>query len=168
MNLQDIKELIKLINQTDIAEVALDSAGVKLAIRKNGVNANISVADSKFITGTEAVTLVAANSSPGMAAAVSDSSADSPSAVKQLNLEGMHQVTALMVGTFYSSPEPDAPPIVKVGDVVEKGQTLCIVEVMNHMNEIESEIAGEVVEILVENAGMVEYGQTMFVIKPVH
>ncbi len=73
-----------------------------------------------------------------------------------------------MVGTFYRSPEPEAPSFVNVGDKVEKGQTLCIVEAMKLMNEIESDVAGEVVDILVENAGMVEYGQIMFVIRPVN
>jgi oxaloacetate decarboxylase alpha subunit len=170
MNLQEIKELIKLINETDIAEVALESAGVKLAIRKNGVNANRSMPDSSFTAVAEG--------SPGAAvppAGAVPSPANSlevkPVPAKQLDqssLEGMHLVTAPMVGTFYSSSEPGAPPFIKVGDRVEKGQVLCIVEAMKLMNEIESDIAGEVVEILAENACMVEYGQTMFVIKPVN
>lgn len=167
MNLQEIKELIKLINQTDIAEVSLESAGVKLAIRKNGVNANKNNADCNSLAGGESIP-AAAGSPSGAEAAMPESPANSPAAVKQVSLEGMYQVTAPMVGTFYSAPEPEAPSFVKVGDVVEKGQTLCIVEAMKLMNEIESEIAGEVVDILVENASMVEYGQIMFVIKPLN
>ncbi|HEY8417672.1 MAG TPA: acetyl-CoA carboxylase biotin carboxyl carrier protein, partial [Limnochordales bacterium] len=75
------------------------------------------------------------------------------------------QITAPMVGTFYRAPAPDAEPYVKVGDVVEVGQTLCIIEAMKLMNEIESEVRGRVVEILVENAEPVEYGQPLFVLE---
>jgi len=71
-----------------------------------------------------------------------------------------------IVGTFYRAPSPDSPPYVDIGDVVEKGQTLCIIEAMKIMNEIESEVRGEVLDILVENADPVEYGQPLFLVKP--
>lgn len=163
MNLQEIKELIQLINQTDIAEVALESSGVKVSIRKSGAASNIS-AGPGFFTGTD--TASAAPSPANLPPAAAPESAGDPG--NNIDMEGMHKIVAPMVGTFYRAPEPDAPPFVNVGDKVEKGQTLCIVEAMKLMNEIESDVAGEVVDILVENAGMVEYGQVMFVIRPVN
>ncbi|HXI04615.1 MAG TPA: acetyl-CoA carboxylase biotin carboxyl carrier protein, partial [Candidatus Saccharimonadales bacterium] len=79
--------------------------------------------------------------------------------------EGIYQVTSPMVGTFYRSPNPSAPPYVEVGTVVKKGQVLCIVEAMKLMNEIESEVAGEVLEIPVANGQPVEYGEVVFRIR---
>jgi acetyl-CoA carboxylase biotin carboxyl carrier protein len=75
-------------------------------------------------------------------------------------------VTSPIVGTFYRASSPDKPPYVEVGDVVKKGQVLCIIEAMKLMNEIESETAGKIVQILVENGHPVEYGQPLFVIEP--
>ncbi len=77
-----------------------------------------------------------------------------------------HEIKSPIVGTFYRAPSPDAEPYVKVGDIVQAGQVLCIVEAMKLMNEIESDINGKIVQILVENAQPVEYGQTLFLIEP--
>ncbi len=73
-----------------------------------------------------------------------------------------------IVGTFYSSPSPNAPPFVKVGDAVQIGQVLCIIEAMKLMNELEAEVAGEIVRVYVENGQPVEYGQSLFAIEPAH
>jgi oxaloacetate decarboxylase alpha subunit len=72
------------------------------------------------------------------------------------------------VGTFYAAPAPNAPPFVKLGDVVQVGQVLCIIEAMKLMNELEAEVAGEIVRVYVENAQPIEYGQSLFAIKPSH
>ena len=82
--------------------------------------------------------------------------------------EGLHLIKSPIVGTFYSAPAPNAPPFVKLGDVVQVGQVLCIIEAMKLMNEIESEVAGELVRVYVENGQPVEYGQSLFAIKPSH
>ncbi|MGB9802642.1 acetyl-CoA carboxylase biotin carboxyl carrier protein [Desulfofundulus sp.] len=150
MNLQEIKELIKLIDQTAIAELSLESAGVKVAIRKAGVPGTTALnsgADSPVPPARETVAPPA------------------PVPEKTIDTAGLTVIRAPMVGTFYRAPAPDAPPFVQVGDVVEKGQTLCIIEAMKLMNEIESEVAGEVVDILVENGQPVEYGQELFLIR---
>jgi acetyl-CoA carboxylase biotin carboxyl carrier protein len=80
--------------------------------------------------------------------------------------DGVIEITSPFVGTYYSSPSPDTPTYVKKGDRVTKGQTMCIVEAMKIMNEIESEVAGEVIEICVENESYVEFGQVLYRIKP--
>lgn len=80
--------------------------------------------------------------------------------------EGLHKIVSPMVGTFYKAPSPDSDPYVKVGDKVHDSSVVCIVEAMKLMNEIEAEVRGEIVEILVENGQLVEYGQTLFLVKP--
>ena len=89
--------------------------------------------------------------------------APEPVAVEE---EGVHFVTSPIVGTFYRAPNPDADPYVKVGDFVEKGQVLCIVEAMKLMNEIECDISGTVVRVLPENSQPVEYGENLFLVRP--
>ena len=84
------------------------------------------------------------------------------------SLEGLHLIKSPIVGTFYSAPGPDAPHFVKLGDVIQVGQVVCIVEAMKLMNEIESDVAGEIVRIYIENGQPVEYGQSLFAIKPSH
>ncbi|OAT86534.1 acetyl-CoA carboxylase biotin carboxyl carrier protein [Desulfotomaculum copahuensis] len=151
MDLNEIKELIKLIDQTDIAEVSLESAGVKVAIKKAGARGQAPVLEPSTSIPAEPVR---------------ETAPSPPAAPQQENaVSGLTPVTAPMVGTFYRAPSPDAAPFVQVGDVVHKGQTLCIIEAMKLMNEIESEVAGEVVEIALENASPVEYGQTLFLIR---
>ncbi|MCL6635091.1 MAG: acetyl-CoA carboxylase biotin carboxyl carrier protein [Peptococcaceae bacterium] len=152
MNLQDVKELIRLINETDITEVSLESDGVKVAIRRS--------------QGRTAESAAQAPAPPVQS--VPREGAETPAAPVQAAREvrpGLTPVVAPMVGTFYRAPAPDEPPYVRVGDRVKKGQTLCIIEAMKLMNEIVSEVDGEIVEIMVENGQPVEYGQTLFLIK---
>jgi len=101
----------------------------------------------------------------GTAAAVSPPAA-APAAAKESPEEGLHTVKSPIVGTFYEAPSPGAPPFVKVGDTVEVGQVLCIVEAMKLLNEIESDVAGEIVKTLSSNGQPIEYGQELFVIRP--
>lgn len=148
LNLSDVKELIKLVNESDITEVSLESAGVKVAIKKghtHGVDpvAQAPAAHQERVGATPAAPV---------------------QAVKEVKPE-LTPVVSPMVGMFYYSSAPDSPPYVKVGDRVQKGQTLCIIEAMKLMNEIDSEVTGEIVEIMAENGQPVEYGQTLFLIK---
>ena len=154
MDLQDVKELIKLINETDINEVSLESEGVKVAIRKGGgkVYAGQSFSPAQRATMEPA----------GIAEAVP--AAPAPGEKKDATT-GVTPVVAPMVGTFYRMPAPDAAPFVKSGDRVHPGQTLCIIEAMKLMNEIECEVNGVIVEIMVENGQPVEYGQALFLIR---
>ncbi len=151
VNLKELKELIKVLNETDIAEISLESDGMKVAIKK-GANREITVTKPEV---TDAAAAPAAAAVPAVEQA----------AAEQAIPENVETVTAPMVGTFYRAPAPDADPFVEVGQQVETGQVLCIIEAMKLMNEIEAEISGQVVDILVENGQPVEYGQPLFLIK---
>jgi acetyl-CoA carboxylase biotin carboxyl carrier protein len=97
---------------------------------------------------------------------VAQGSAATESAAATPEEEDLHPVSSPIVGTFYRAPNPDADPYVKVGDFVEQGQTLCIVEAMKLMNEIEADISGTVVKVFPENAQPVEYGESLFMVRP--
>lgn len=148
MDLQQIKELVNLINQTDIAELTLKQDGINLAIKKSGAVG----AGNREWDGASA-------------AAPAPAQASETAPIDAAPEETGTVVKSPMVGTFYSAPAPDAAPFVSVGTRVEKGQTLCIIEAMKLMNEIEAEVTGTVVKIMVENAQPVEYGQPLLVIK---
>jgi acetyl-CoA carboxylase biotin carboxyl carrier protein len=98
--------------------------------------------------------------------AVPIAATQAPPAVQPAPEEGLHLVKSPIVGTFYEAPSPGAPPFVKVGDSVEVGQVLCIVEAMKLLNEIESDVAGEIVKKLATNGQPIEYGQELFAIRP--
>ncbi len=148
VNLNEIKELVKLVNETDIAELKVESDGVKFSIKK-------ATAD-----------VVAKADVPPAPATKASVEAPASTAVEQDDVlkDNEVQVVAPMVGTFYRAPAPDAEPYVQVGERVTVGQPLCIIEAMKLMNEIESEVEGTIVKILVENGQPVEYGQPLFII----
>ena len=150
MNLKEIKELITLMNENDLMELEVEREGTKIRLRKS--------ASGKIETLAEGhAPLVAAQT-------VQPEQKPQEPAKPEKSLSA---VKAPMVGTFYRSPGPDAKPYVEIGQTVEIGQVVCIIEAMKLMNEIKSEVKGKIVEILVENARSVEYGQTLFVVEPV-
>lgn len=158
LNLQEIKELIKIIDETEISELNLESDGVKISIRKGpSVVAGVPVTATARQEGTERVV---AHSTVHPSPSIEASKAPEP-----VVLANAEMITSPMVGTFYSSQSPETPAYVKVGQQVEVGQPVCIVEAMKLMNEIESEIEGKIIQILVENGQPVEYGQPLFIIE---
>lgn len=160
MNLKEIKELIKSIDETEISELNLESDGIKISIRKGpSVVAGVPV----MAASHEQVVHASAQSTVQQASSFEATIATPkvPELDAQANTE---VIKSPMVGTFYSSPAPDAASYVEVGHLVKVGQPVCIVEAMKLMNEIESEIEGKVVQILVENGQPVEYGQPLFII----
>ncbi|OPZ70933.1 MAG: Biotin carboxyl carrier protein of acetyl-CoA carboxylase [Firmicutes bacterium ADurb.Bin456] len=153
MNLDDVRELIKLVNETGITEVKLESDGVKLAIKKGlkpESEQDSPHPDKRSLTESPEF----GKTTPAKQGRTQDE-----------NQPPLIPVTSPMVGTFYRAPAPEASPYVSVGEYISKGQTLCIIEAMKLMNKIDSEIEGEIVEITVENGSPVEYGQTLFLIK---
>ncbi len=146
--LADIRRLIRLVQRTGIGELEVRSGG--RAIR---IAANSGIAPTVVATG------------PGAPPVAEPAAAREPAAPAPPP-ERMVAITSPMVGTFYRAPAPDADPYVEVGDLVDIGQTVCIVEAMKLMNEIQSEVKGRVVRIQVENAQPVEFGQALFEIDP--
>lgn len=153
MNQKELKELIEFLVEKDIAEFELERGDVKIRI-KRGADAVMTVVPS--VQGPAAPTPIA----------TSASAASAPPPGQKAEAEGVHNVKSPIVGTFYESPSPGSPPFVKLGDTVEVGQILCIVEAMKLMNEIESDVAGEIVKKLASNGQPVEYGQPLFAIRP--
>lgn len=151
LNLNELKELIELISAKDITEFELEEEGVRLKVRKDVV---VAAAEGPTNNHLPAAMPVAAQPTQ-----------EAPPAVRAELEAGLTVVSSPMVGTFYRAPEPGAPPFVNEGDRVKPGQVLCIIEAMKLMNEIEAECAGEVVEIFVENAQPVQYGDKLFSIR---
>jgi acetyl-CoA carboxylase biotin carboxyl carrier protein len=150
--LAELRRLIDLVQSTGIGELEVSTGG-----RSVRVAALAAIA--------QAGTASAAVSAPAGAPAAAAAPAGAVSAVAAAPADQL-VITSPMVGTFYRAPAPDADPYIEVGDSVTVGQTVCIVEAMKLMNEIESEVRGRVVKILVENAQPVEYGQKLFLVEP--
>ena len=160
MNLRELKELIEFLIEKDIAEFELERGDVKVRI-KRGAEPPAHAPTDRIIT---------VHPAPVSAIQVSSGSppaAEPPAAVSApVPEEELHLVRSPIVGTYYESPSPGSPPFVKPGDTVEAGQVLCIVEAMKLMNEIEADVAGEIVKMLVKNGQPIEYGQELFAIRP--
>jgi oxaloacetate decarboxylase alpha subunit len=144
--LSELRQLIRLVQRTGIGELEVTAGGKTVRI-----TAHAGAASAVAVTTAAAPTAVPAVPAPAGA---------------PLGTEHLVAIVSPMVGTFYRAPAPDADPYVETGDMVDVGQTVCIIEAMKLMNEIESEAKGRVVRILVENAQPVEYGQKLFLIEP--
>ena len=160
VGLEEIKGLIALVARESFAEFEFEAGEMRFRIRKGGDVTVMAPAAAPVVLGSPvahvAAQTVAAPAPVAAAPAPAAAPADEP---------GLHYLTSPIVGTFYRSPNPNAPSFVAPGDRVKPGQTLCIVEAMKLMNEIESDVAGEVVKILVENGQPVEYGERLFAIR---
>ena len=160
MNQKELKELIEFLIEKDIAEFELERGDVKVRIRRAGEPANAAA-----LPETRYFAMHPAPTAPQSAGMVASAMPVSPPPAAAAPEEQLHIVRSPIVGTFYEAPSPGAPPFSKVGDIVEVGQVLCIVEAMKLMNEIESDVAGEIVKKLVGNGQPIEYGQELFAIR---
>lgn len=152
MNLKEIREIISLMNENDLSEIEVEREGAKIKIKKSygePVEAPVRRHPIEYHLET-----APAPKTP-------------PEGVTPAENPNRKEIKSPMVGTFYRSPSPDAPPFIEAGQVVEVGQVVCIVEAMKLMNEIKSEVRGKVAEVLVENAQPVEFGQVLFTVEPV-
>jgi len=145
MELEDLKQLIELLKETDITEIQVEKEGTKVKIKREKYFQSLEIAPQKAQTVQESALR------------------------KEIEDEAQRLVTVTspIVGTFYRSPTPEAPAFVETGLRIKKGQVLCIIEAMKLMNEIESEVDGILVKALVENGQPVEYGEPLFLIEPV-
>jgi len=156
MDLRKLKKLIDLVQESGIAELEITEGEERVRIASGGA---VSVTPVAAPAPVAAVPL-AAGAAP---AAASATAAAAPAAAPAPADEG-HAVKSPMVGTFYRAPSPDAKPFVEVGGVVKEGETICVIEAMKLMNEIEADASGTIKAILVENGQPVEYGQALFII----
>lgn len=153
-----LRQLLDRLSESDIQEFSLEGEDFRLEVRRN-------LPSSPPVTVVQAPAPPAAPAAPQapLAPALSPSTPPPPAPAARSDLQA---ISAPMVGTFYRSPAPGDPPFVEVGSRISSGQPVCILEAMKLMNELESEISGEVVEILVENGTPVEFGQVLMRIKP--
>lgn len=164
MNLDEIKEIIELMREHELAEFELERDGLKIRLRKE-VARPAPVPASAPADLTSGVT---GSATPETIPAKAGSPADglgAPDLVEGQEALELAVVKSPIVGTFYRAPDPNAPPFVEIGNSVKKGQVLCIIEAMKLMNEIDSEYDGEVMKIYVENGQPVQYGERLFAIK---
>lgn len=150
MELEELKELLTLIKDTDITEILIEKNGTKVKIKREKIFQPFELPVQKK-----------------QVAAYKEKMIVEEEKEEEEEVQRLVTVTSPIVGTFYRAPSPDAEPFVEVGSKVTKGQVLCIIEAMKLMNEIESEVDGIVVKILVENGQPVEYGEPLFLIEPV-
>ncbi len=150
-DLNQVRELLSILNQTDIEELSLKSSDFELTIRKGSLSSGTAVAPAVAPVAVAAVPTVAPTVAAAAAAAID---------------KNWVEVTSPMVGTFYRASGPDEPPFIEVGDTIRLGQAICIIEAMKLMNELEAEVEGEVMEILVENGKPIEFGQALMRVKP--
>ena len=151
MNLKELKEIIDLVTSKEsIEELELEKSGVRLRIRRASNHTASAAVEPAAIT------------SAVPAAALPQAQPEMP----EQKGEELYHIKSPIVGTFYKAPAPNSEAFVSVGDFVEKGSVVCIIEAMKLMNEIESDVAGEIISILVENGQPVEYGERLFAIRP--
>jgi acetyl-CoA carboxylase biotin carboxyl carrier protein len=151
MELKEIKELIKLVSETGVSEVEIERGDFKIAIKK--------IEEKVFVQNTATVM------QPQMMMAAPASTA-SPAIPVAEHTSNLITIKSPMIGTFYKSSTPDKPAFIGIGDEIKPGKVLCIIEAMKLFNEIESEISGRIVKVLVENASPVEYDQPLFLVEP--
>ena len=155
MDVNLLKRLVKMVENSDITEFSVQEGDLKVKISKNSNQNSTQIVASPPVVAQPVAAPAAAPSAP-------------PAEVKEEAAEPkshLHEVRSPIVGTFYRAPGPDADPYVQVGDIVSKGDVLCIVEAMKLMNEVKAEFGGKIVEICVENAEPVEYGQPLFIME---
>ena len=159
--LSEIKELIKLIDQSSLQELEIQNDSYRLSLRKPAVPDVVTLSSAQ---AGQAYIPSPPQTALAEQAAVSSEPAAPPAPAETDNVN-LHRIVSPMVGTFYQSPAPDSPVFVNIGSKVTEKSVVCIVEAMKLMNEIEAEVKGEIIEILVENGQLVEYGQPLFLVK---
>jgi len=159
MNLKEIKELVKLVNSSELGELKIQNGDFKISIRSQSFTEAMLSGSSNNIVSVPAAAPVAA----APIAASSNGTVAAEEAPKEMNGTA---INSPMIGTFYRSSSPDKPPFVSVGDSVNVGDTICIIEAMKLFNEIEAEVSGKIVKVLIDDATPVEYGQPIFEIEP--
>ena len=161
MKTSEIRDLIDFISKSGLNEVNIETKELKLSVKREP--------DQKVFKSTPVpvVTQAAQVAAPvGQALPAAPVASNSEAAAPAVSSKKTVEIKSPMIGTFYRSGNPDSPPFVSVGDKITKGQTVCIIEAMKLFNEIESEVSGTIVKVMVENSSPVEYDQVLFVVEP--
>ncbi len=158
IDLDQVRELLAVVSQTDITELSIESGDQKITIKKP-VAGQVAVATTHVVAGANPLTNMPALTTTAVKEPETANGANNGS-------NGWVAINSPMVGTFYRSPSPTASPFVDIGDVISVGQTICIIEAMKLMNDLPAEISGRIVKICAENGTTVEYGQPLFMIDP--
>ncbi len=156
MDIAYLKKLVRIVEQSKVDEIEIEEEGLRVRVARNSHTNSVPAA-------VHAAAVAAPAAQPAAPAASEPASAPAAS-VQETKY---HEIKSPIVGTFYRAPAPDADPYIEVGATVQKNTVLCIIEAMKLMNEIESDVAGRVVKILVENGQPVEYNQPLFLIEPI-
>ncbi|MEO0394594.1 MAG: acetyl-CoA carboxylase biotin carboxyl carrier protein [Cyanobacteria bacterium P01_A01_bin.137] len=163
LDFSELRQLVAALDQTDIAELTLKNPSFELTLRK------ATAPSQSVVLASDAAVQPVVAPPPTLAAppaaAAPAAMAAAPAAPPATTASDLYEITSPMVGTFYRSPAPDESPFVDTGDRIKSGQTVCIIEAMKLMNELEAEVSGEIVEILVQNAEPVEFGQPLMRVK---
>ena len=160
MELKEIKELIKLVSESGVSEVEVERGDFKVSIKK--VEEKTTIIQQAAAPVVQAI----APAAPVAPAPVNTTHTPAVTSAPAPAASNLITIKSPMIGTYYKTPSPDKPAFVNVGDEIKVGQVLCIVEAMKLFNEIESEVSGKIVKILVENASPVEYDQPLFLVEP--
>jgi acetyl-CoA carboxylase biotin carboxyl carrier protein len=160
MELKEIKELIKLVSESGVSEVEVERGDFKVSIKKNEEKTTIVQAAPIMQTAPVALPSLPVAAPVAIPVERMEAAVSAPAASNLITIKSP------MIGTFYNTPSPDKPAFVNIGDEIKPGKVLCIVEAMKLFNEIESEVSGTIVKVLVENASPVEYDQPLFLVEP--
>jgi len=163
MDFKQIQELIKMINKSNIGEVSIEEKGFKLTIKQKEEPVQQLIAAPMQ---AQPVAAMAAAAQPALQQAAAVNAPDKPAKAAEAPAGNTVTIKSPMIGTFYRSPSPDKPSFINVGDDIEPGKVVCIIEAMKLFNEIESEVKGRIVKVLVEDASPVEYDQPLFLVEP--
>ncbi|MED4238968.1 acetyl-CoA carboxylase biotin carboxyl carrier protein [Priestia megaterium] len=164
LKIQEIREIIKLVDQSSIEEFTYEHEGSKIKMKKKDAIVS-KQAQQVVVSAPEQAAAPAPQAAAAPAPAAQSAQPKEEQAAPAVD-ESLHKITSPMVGTFYASSSPESDVYVTPGDKVQKDSVVCIVEAMKLFNEIEAEVKGEIVDVLVENGQLVEYGQPLFLVKP--
>jgi acetyl-CoA carboxylase biotin carboxyl carrier protein len=166
MTFEEIKSLIQLINKSDLAEFRLEDGEQKITIRTSKYNSGKQqIYHTTAAPSTSVAPVVSAPLTPAVTTGAAEVSKPTATPIV-IEGEGFLEIKSPIVGTFYRAASTDKPPYIKVGDKVQKGSVVCIVEAMKLFNEIESEVQGKIVKICIDDASPVEYDQVLFLVDP--
>lgn len=164
IDLDQIRELLSVVSSTDVTELTIEFGDQRITVKKSppviaGAETAPVVVKTADVAPAPPLPKLSLPPTEGLDDATSNGSSEE-------SRNGLVEITSPMVGTFYRSPSPDAAPFVQVGDHVNVGQTVCIIEAMKLMNDMPAEVSGKVVKLLVDNGTTVEYGQPLFLVDP--